>query len=85
MQEKLREKKLAVFAGSAGLLFDEGQARHDYLCRQSKGAQKNRVRSYFTGTHDGKKTYRLVNEIADFEYIVTSSNLEALIFRIKFN
>lgn len=39
---------------------------------------RNRVRSYFTGTHD-KKTQRLVNEIRDFEYIITSSNLEALL------
>ncbi|MBH8608549.1 excinuclease ABC subunit UvrC [Thermoactinomyces sp. CICC 10521] len=39
---------------------------------------KNRVRSYFTGSHDGK-TQRLVMDIADFEYIVTGSPLEALI------
>ena len=39
---------------------------------------KNRVRSYFTGSHDGK-TQRLVQEIADFEYIVTSSPMEALL------
>lgn len=39
---------------------------------------RNRVRSYFTGSHD-KKTQRLVSEIKDFEYIVTSSNIEALI------
>lgn len=42
---------------------------------------KNRVRSYFTGSHDGK-TSRLVNEIEDFEYIVTSSNIEALILEL---
>ncbi|OMF87804.1 excinuclease ABC subunit C [Paenibacillus sp. FSL R7-0273] len=39
---------------------------------------KNRVRSYFTGSHNGK-TQRLVASIVDFEYIVTSSNMEALI------
>ncbi|MFC4737491.1 excinuclease ABC subunit UvrC [Bacillus daqingensis] len=39
---------------------------------------RNRVRSYFTGSHD-KKTQRLVSEIRDFEYIVTSSDLEALV------
>lgn len=39
---------------------------------------KNRVRSYFTGSHNGK-TQRLVADIRDFEYIVTSSNMEALI------
>ncbi|PEU58229.1 excinuclease ABC subunit C [Priestia megaterium] len=43
---------------------------------------KNRVRSYFTGSHDGK-TLRLVNDIVDFEYIVTSSNLEALILEMN--
>nr|WP_153596970.1 excinuclease ABC subunit C [Bacillus sp. UTDS19-33BHI26] len=43
---------------------------------------KNRVRSYFTGSHDGK-TLRLVGEIVDFEYIVTSSNLEALILELN--
>ncbi|MEJ8303791.1 excinuclease ABC subunit UvrC [Saccharibacillus sacchari] len=39
---------------------------------------RNRVRSYFTGSHEGK-TQRLVIDIRDFEYIVTSSNMEALI------
>jgi len=43
---------------------------------------KNRVRSYFTGSHDGK-TLRLVNEIVDFEYIVTSSNIEALLLEMN--
>lgn len=39
---------------------------------------RNRVRSYFTGSHDAK-TQHLVQEIYDFEYIVTASNMEALI------
>nr|WP_255485479.1 excinuclease ABC subunit UvrC [Sporosarcina sp. BP05] len=43
---------------------------------------KNRVRSYFTGSHDAK-TQRLVGEIVDFEYIVTSSNLEALVLELN--
>ncbi|MDR7000924.1 excinuclease ABC subunit UvrC [Neobacillus niacini] len=43
---------------------------------------KNRVRSYFTGSHDGK-TLRLVNEIEDFEYIVTTSNIEALLLELN--
>lgn len=38
---------------------------------------KNRVRSYFTGEHN-EKTKRLVAELVDFEYIVTSSENEAL-------
>ena len=42
---------------------------------------KNRLKSYFTGTVTGK-TRRLVEEIDDFEYIVTSSELESLILEI---
>ena len=41
----------------------------------------NRVKSYFNGTHTGK-TAMLVNDIVDFEYIVTSSELESLILEI---
>ncbi|MBE4908199.1 excinuclease ABC subunit UvrC [Bacillus luteolus] len=43
---------------------------------------KNRVRSYFTGSHDGK-TLRLVQEIVDFEYIVTPSNIDALVLEMN--
>ncbi len=43
---------------------------------------KNRVRSYFTGSHN-TKTERLVSEIVDFEYIVTESNIEALLLEIN--
>ncbi|MBS4222662.1 excinuclease ABC subunit UvrC [Lederbergia citrea] len=43
---------------------------------------KNRVRSYFSGSHDAK-TQRLVSEIEDFEYIVTSSDIEALILEMN--
>lgn len=43
---------------------------------------KNRVRSYFTGSHDGK-TQRLVSEIVDFETIITSSDIEALVLELN--
>jgi excinuclease ABC subunit C len=43
---------------------------------------KNRVKSYFTGSHDGK-TQRLVSEIKDFEYIVTSTEMEALVLEMN--
>ena len=42
---------------------------------------KNRLKSYFTGTVTGK-TAMLVDDIYDFEYIVTSSELESLILEI---
>ena len=43
---------------------------------------KNRLSSYFHGTHTGK-TAKLVSEIVDFEYIVVGTNEEALILEIN--
>ena len=42
----------------------------------------NRVRSYFIGSHDAKTT-KLVSEICDLEYIITSTETEALILEIN--
>ena len=77
------KNKLALLPGQPGCyLMKDRQGTIIYVGKAK--ILKNRVRSYFTGSHDGK-TFRLVNEIEDFEYIVTSSNIEALILRIKFN
>lgn len=43
---------------------------------------KNRLSSYFRGTHTGK-TAKLVSEITDFEYIIVSSETESLIMEIN--
>ena len=43
---------------------------------------KNRLNSYFHSSHTGK-TARLVNDIADFDYIVVSSETESLILEIS--
>ena len=43
---------------------------------------KNRLSSYFRSSHTGK-TAMLVRDIAKFEYILTSSNLEALLLEIN--
>lgn len=80
MHEHLREK-LAILPDQPGCyLMQDKQGTVIYVGKAK--VLKNRVRSYFTGTHDGK-TYRLVNEIVDFEYIVTSSDLEALILEMN--
>lgn len=42
----------------------------------------NRVRSYFVGSHDAKTT-KLVSMIRDFEYIITSSEIEAFILEMN--
>jgi len=43
---------------------------------------KKRVSSYFTGSHD-TKTSRLVMNIADIEYIITNSELDALLLELN--
>ncbi len=75
------QEKLAVLPEQPGCyLMKDRQGTIIYVGKAK--ILKNRVRSYFTGTHDGK-TQALVNEIEDFEYIVTSSDLEALILEMN--
>jgi excinuclease ABC subunit C len=80
----MEDLHMEVIRGKLALLPDQPGC---YLMKNADGAiiyvgkakvLKNRVRSYFTGSHNGK-TARLVSEIRDLEYIVTASNMEALI------
>lgn len=43
---------------------------------------KNRLSSYFRGTHTGK-TAKLISEIVDFEYIIVGSETESLILELN--
>ena len=80
-KNKLIEEKLALLPDQPGCyLMKDRQGTVIYVGKAKK--LKNRVRSYFTGTHDGK-TQALVNEIEDFEYIITSSEIEALLLEIN--
>ncbi|WP_423407590.1 excinuclease ABC subunit UvrC [Heyndrickxia sp. MSNUG] len=75
------KNKLAILPAQPGCyLMKDRQGTIIYVGKAK--ILKNRVRSYFTGSHDGK-TLRLVNEIEDFEYIVTSSDMEALVLEIN--
>ncbi|TWI57033.1 excinuclease ABC subunit UvrC [Halalkalibacter nanhaiisediminis] len=75
------KEKLAILPDQPGCyLMKDRQGTIIYVGKAK--VLKNRVRSYFTGSHDGK-TQRLVSEITDFEYIVTSSNIEALILELN--
>jgi len=69
--------KLAVLPDKPGCYLMKNRQGEIIYVGKAK-VLKNRVRSYFTGSHDGK-TQLLVSEIADFEYIVVSSAIEALI------
>lgn len=78
---ELIKQKLAILPDQPGCyLMKDRQGTIIYVGKAK--VLKNRVRSYFTGTHDGK-TQRLVSEIEDFEYIVTSSNKEAFLLELN--
>ncbi len=75
------KNKLAVLPEQPGCyLMKDRQGTIIYVGKAK--VLKNRVRSYFTGTHD-RKTQRLVGEIEDFEYIITDSDIEALILEMN--
>ena len=80
MNEMIRQK-LAILPDQPGCyLMKDRQGTIIYVGKAK--VLKNRVRSYFTGSHDAK-TQRLVSEIEDFEYFVTSSDIEALILELN--
>lgn len=75
------EEKLKVLPAEPGCYLMKD--KHGTVIYVGKSKMlKNRVRSYFTGAND-QKTQRLVQEIVDFEYIVTSSEMEALILEMN--
>lgn len=78
---KIIQEKLAILPAQPGCYLMKDKHGTVIYVGKSK-ALRNRVRSYFTGAHD-KKTQRLVQEIADFEYMVTSSEAEALILEMN--
>lgn len=44
---------------------------------------QNRLKSYFTGSHDAKTSMMLQN-VVDFEYIITNSELEAFLLELNY-
>ncbi|MCS0671016.1 excinuclease ABC subunit UvrC [Cytobacillus firmus] len=80
MNDTIKNKLMLLPAQPGCYLMKDRQGTIIYVGKAK--ILKNRVRSYFTGSHNGK-TLRLVNEIVDFEYIVTSSDMEALILEMN--
>lgn len=80
MNELLKEK-LAILPEQPGCYLMKD--KHGTVIYVGKAkVLKNRIRSYFVGSHDTKTT-RLVSEIADFEYIVTKSDIDALVMELN--
>lgn len=80
MNDQIKHKLALLPAQPGCYLMKDRQGTIIYVGKAK--VLKNRARSYFTGSHDGK-TLRLVNEIEDFEYIVTSSDMEALVLEMN--
>ncbi len=76
MNDQLRDK-LQLLPDKPGVYLMKDRTGRIIYVGKAK-VLKNRVRSYFTGSHD-RKTELLVSNIADFEYIVTDTVVEALV------
>jgi excinuclease ABC subunit C len=76
MNQQIREK-LSLLPDKPGVYLMKDDTGTIIYVGKAK-VLKNRVRSYFTGSHDGK-TQLLVSNIEDFEYIVTDTVVEALV------
>ncbi|GAA3604449.1 excinuclease ABC subunit UvrC [Secundilactobacillus similis DSM 23365 = JCM 2765] len=80
MASEYLEHKLALLPGMPGIYMMKNINGTIIYVGKAKNL-KNRVRSYFKSSHEGK-TARLVSEIADFETIVTSTDKEAFLLEI---
>ncbi|MBJ8325624.1 excinuclease ABC subunit UvrC [Streptococcus pacificus] len=80
MNERIKHK-LELLPDSPGCYLHKDKNGQIIYVGKAKNL-RNRVRSYFRGSHD-TKTEMLVSEIDDFEFIVTNSNTEALLLEIN--
>lgn len=76
----LREKLLLVPTNPGCYLMHDKTGEIIYVGKAKN--LKNRLSSYFNGTHTGK-TAKLVSEIADFEYVITNTEVECLVLEIN--
>lgn len=74
------DHKLALLPDLPGCYIMKNKDKEIIYIGKAKNL-KNRVRSYFRGTHEGK-TLLLVEDIVDFETIITGSDKEALLLEI---
>ena len=79
-QKKIKEKLNVVPLEPGCYLMKDRNNQVIYVGKAKR--LRNRLRSYFTGAHDAKTT-RLVGEIRNFEFIVTSSETESLLLELN--
>lgn len=80
MKDSIREK-LATIPKNPGCYIMRDKTGHIIYVGKAKNLA-NRVKSYFTGSHDAKTT-KMVSLVHDFEYIITSTETEALVLELN--
>ena len=78
---ELIKDKLALLPADPGCYLMKSSSGEVIYVGKAKSL-KNRVKSYFVRVHN-KRTQLLVSEIVDFEYIITDTEVEALILEIN--
>ena len=78
---QLIKDKLALLTAEPGCYLMKSSSGEIIYVGKAKSL-KNRVKSYFSKVHN-LRTQVLVSEIVDFEYIITDSEVEALILEIN--
>jgi excinuclease ABC subunit C len=81
LSETIQQKLDSLPAKPGCYLFKDGAGRIIYVGKAVN--LRNRARSYFHETVDAFKTRELVKHIADLEYIIVGSELEALILEMN--
>lgn len=74
--ERLRDKANSLPESAGVYIMKNSDGDIIYVGKSKK--LKNRVTSYFTGNHHSTKTARMVSLVADFDYIVCDTEIEAL-------
>ncbi len=75
ISEKIREKVKLLPAKPGVYIMHAADGTVIYVGKAK--VLKNRVKSYFDGSQKTVKTYALVSNVDDFEYIITNSELDA--------
>jgi len=74
--ERLREKANSLPASAGVYIMKDAEGKIIYVGKSKR--LKNRVSSYFVGTHTSYKTARMVSLVRDFDFIVCDTEIEAL-------
>ena len=76
VNERLRDKAGSLPLTPGVYIMKNADGEVIYVGKSKK--LKNRVTSYFVGTHTSAKTARMVSLVRDFDYIVCDTEIEAL-------